>query len=180
MVARLHANDSEFAQKFAVVLHGEYQTSQEIQKTVFDILADTQKRGDEALIELTEKFDHLSLAQDDLRFSPDQIDHEANKASPEVVDALKFAHDRIRSHHIKQRPADDVYTDDLGVTLGTRWTPIDAVGIYVPGGLASYPSSVLMNAVPAKVAGVPRIAMVVPTPKGEINSAVMAAARTPG
>lgn len=180
MVARLHANDSEFAQKFAVILHGETQTSAKVQKIVFDILADVKKRGDDALIELTKKFDQLTLSQEALRFSPDQIEHEANKASPEVLDALKFAHDRIRSHHLKQFPQDHIYTDEQGVTLGTRWTPVDAVGIYVPGGLASYPSSVLMNAVPAKVAGVPRIAMVVPTPKGEINPAVMAAARIAG
>ena len=180
MVARLDANDSDFSQKFAAILHASQHASTQVQSTVTDILDQVRQRGDEALFELTEKFDHLSLTPNSMRFSQDQIVQEANKTDPKVRDALHFAHDRIKSHHQKQRPQDHIYTDDLGVTLGSRWTAIDAVGIYVPGGLASYPSSVLMNAVPAKVAGVSRIAMVVPTPNGQVNPAVLAAAQIAG
>src|SRR5690606_23979302 len=119
---------------------------------------------------LTNKFDRANVTAETLRFTEDEIDAAAASVSPEVLDALQFAHDRIRAHHEKQKPQDHIYTDALGVTLGTRWTPVDAVGLYVPGGLASYPSSVLMNAVPARVAGVERIAMVVPTPNGQLAS----------
>lgn len=180
MVARLDANESGFSQKFATILHASQHASTQVQATVTDILGQVRQRGDEALIELTEKFDHLTLTSDSMRFSQDQIAQEARKTDPNVLDSLHFAHDRIKSHHQKQRPQDHIYTDELGVTLGTRWTAIDAVGIYVPGGLASYPSSVLMNAVPAKVAGVSRIAMVVPTPNGVVNPAVLAAAQIAG
>jgi histidinol dehydrogenase len=122
----------------------------------------------------------MTLTAQTMRFTPEEIDAAAARISPEVREALQLAHDRIRAHHEKQKPQNHVYQDHLGVTLGTIWTAVEAVGIYVPGGLAAYPSSVLMNAVPARVAGAERIAMTVPTPRGEINDAVLAAAHIAG
>jgi histidinol dehydrogenase len=133
-----------------------------------------------AVAELTNKFDKAGVTPETLRFSEEEIAEAAARVTPDVREALQTAHDRIKSHHERQMPKDDLYTDALGVTLGSRWTAIDAVGIYVPGGLASYPSSVLMNAVPAKVAGVSRIAMVVPTPNGQLASAILCAAQIAG
>ncbi len=144
------------------------------------ILADVRARGDAAVIAYTARFDGLTPTPETLRFSDAEIDAAAAAVPAEVRAALETAHARIWAHHEKQKPVDHVYQDALGVTLGTLWTPVEAVGIYVPGGTASYPSSVLMNAVPAKVAGVERIAMVVPTPRGEVNPAVLAAARIAG
>jgi histidinol dehydrogenase len=115
-----------------------------------------------------------------MRFSQAEIDAAFDAITPEVRDALILAHRRITAHHEKQKPADHVYIDEIGVTLGSRWTPVEAAGLYVPGGLASYPSSVLMNAIPAKVAGVERLAIVVPTPRGVVNPAILAAARIAG
>jgi histidinol dehydrogenase len=132
------------------------------------------------VLDYTTRFDGVMLLPRTLRFSAAEIEAAADRVGAEVMAALRTAHDRIRAHHETQRPADHIYRDALGVTLGTRWTPVESVGIYVPGGLASYPSSVLMNAVPAAVAGVPRIAMAVPTPHGEVNDAVLAAARLAG
>src|SRR5690606_18991473 len=137
-------------------------------------------RGDEAVVELTNKFDKANVSAETLRFTAEEIASAAAQVPDNVRAALQTAHDRIKAHHQKQKPEDQLYTDALGVTLGTRWTAVDAVGIYVPGGLASYPSSVLMNAVPARVAGVERIAMVVPTPNGEIAPAILAAAEIAG
>ena len=139
-----------------------------------------RERGDAAVIEYTQKFDRLSLTPETLAFTSDEIDAATARIPAEVRAALQLAHDRITAHHQKQKPVDQIYEDHLGVTLGTIWTPVEAVGIYVPGGLAAYPSSVLMNAIPAKVAGATRIAMTVPTPRGEVNDAVLAAARMAG
>jgi histidinol dehydrogenase len=144
------------------------------------ILADVKARGDEAVLSYTDQFDKLPLTATTLAISSDEIETAAAAISGEVREALQTAHDRITAHHEKQKPLDHIYRDPIGVTLGTVWTPVESVGIYVPGGLASYPSSVLMNAVPAKVAGVSRIAMVVPTPRGEVNPAVLAAAKIAG
>jgi histidinol dehydrogenase len=137
-------------------------------------------RGDAAVVELTNRFDKSGVDETTLAFDPDEIEAAYKRTSQEVRDALHFAHDRIRAHHEKQKPADQLYVDATGVTLGARWTAVDAVGLYVPGGLASYPSSVLMNAIPARVAGAQRIAMVVPTPNGQYVSAVLAAAHIAG
>src|SRR5690606_30707569 len=142
--------------------------------------ADVRRRGDDAVVELTNRFDRTSFTAADLRISAEEIARAAASVSDKVRAALQTAHDRIQAHHEKQKPADHIYTDHLGVTLGSRWTPVDAVGIYVPGGLASYPSSVLMNAVPAKVAGAGRIAMVVPTAANRINPAVLLGAQSAG
>ncbi len=179
MVVRLNANAADFNAEF-VKLIGDEQQGIPVQKTVSDILEKVRANGDAALIELTEKFDHLSLSPQTLRFDEAEIETIAANTPDDIFMALKFAHGRITSHHQKQKPKDYIYTDEQDVTLGVRWTPVDAVGIYVPGGLASYPSSVLMNAVPAQVAGVKRIAMVVPTPNGEVNPAILCAAQIAG
>lgn len=180
MPVRLDTSAADFATEFAKLLAAKRESSVEVGEAVAAIIADVRTRGDAALIELTEKHDHVNLTSETLRFSADEIAKAAKSVDPKVRDALQFAHDRIRVHHEKQKPEDHIYQDALGVTLGSRWTAIESVGLYVPGGLASYPSSVLMNAIPANVAGVERIAMVVPTPVGKINPAVLAAAQIAG
>ncbi|QMV03167.1 histidinol dehydrogenase [Devosia sp. D6-9] len=180
MPSFLDTRDADFAARFQALLEGKRESSQEVGDTVAGIIADVRARGDEALVELTNKFDKANVTAETLRFSEAEIEEAAARVTPDVRSALETAHARIKAHHEKQKPVDHIYTDEIGVTLGTRWTAIEAVGIYVPGGLASYPSSVLMNAVPAKVAGVERIAMVVPTPRGEINAAILAAAKIAG
>ncbi|MFN4211274.1 MAG: histidinol dehydrogenase [Devosia sp.] len=180
MPIRLDSADSDFEQRFQDLLAGKRESSQDVNDTVAGIIADVRARGDVALVELTNKFDRSGVTAQTLRITEAEIDAAAARVTDEVRSALQTAHDRIRAHHEKQKPVDHIYTDHLGVTLGTRWTPVDAAGIYVPGGLASYPSSVLMNAVPAKVAGVERIAMVVPTPNGQISSAILLAAQIAG
>ena len=144
------------------------------------IIADVAARGDQALIELTRKFDRLDLDQAGLRVTADEIAAAHASCDRRALDALAFARDRIEAYHRRQLPKDDRFTDALGVELGYRWTAIEAVGLYVPGGTAAYPSSVLMNAVPAKVAGVPRLVMVVPAPDGKLSPLVLAAARLAG
>jgi len=180
MPSFLDTRDADFAARFQALLDGKRESSQEVGDVVAGIIADVRQRGDAAVVELTNKFDKANVTPATLRFTQEEIDKAAARTSPKVREALETAHARIQAHHEKQKPVDHIYTDEIGVTLGTRWTPIEAVGIYVPGGLASYPSSVLMNAVPAKVAGVDRIAMVVPTPNGEINDAILAAAKIAG
>lgn len=181
MHLRLDSADSDFEPLFQHLLDGKRESSQDVNDIVAGIIADVRARGDAAVLELTNRFDRTSFSSAaELRISAAEIDAAAARVSPEVRSALQTAHDRIRAHHEKQKPVDDIYTDHLGVTLGTRWTAVDAVGIYVPGGLATYPSSVLMNAVPAKVAGVARIAMVVPTPDGQIAAPILLAAKIAG
>lgn len=180
MPIRLDSADIDFEERFVALLEGKRESSQDVNDTVAGIIADVRTRGDAAVIELTNKFDRTHFTSADLRIPEAEIDAAAARVTSEVRAALQTAHDRIRAHHEKQKPVDHIYTDHLGVTLGTRWTPVDAVGIYVPGGLATYPSSVLMNAVPAKVAGVERIAMVVPTPNGQIAAAILLAAKIAG
>ncbi|WP_395821120.1 histidinol dehydrogenase [Devosia sp.] len=180
MPVRLDSRDPGFAADFETLLGSKREASEEVGATVAAILADIRERGDEALLAYTEKFDQVPLTAATLAFSADEIAAATARIPGNVRSALNVAHDRIKAHHEKQRPLDHVYQDHLGVTLGTLWTAVDAVGIYVPGGLAAYPSSVLMNAVPAKVAGCIRIAMVVPTPRGEVNDAVLAAAHIAG
>ncbi len=180
MSFRLDSRDGNFASDFEALLNSKRETSEEVGATVAAIIADVRARGDAAVLELTEKFEKFPVTHETLRFTTDEIDAAAARIPAEVRDALQVAHDRITAHHEKQKPLDHVYQDHLGVTLGTIWTPVEAVGIYVPGGLAVYPSSVLMNAVPARVAGASRIAMTVPTPGGEVNDAVLAAAKIAG
>jgi histidinol dehydrogenase len=180
MPFRLDSRHAGFAEEFETLLGSKREVSEEVGATVSAILRDVKARGDEAVLAYTGQFDRLPLTAATLAFSQDEIDSAEAETSAKIREALQFAHDRIRAHHEKQKPLDHVYEDALGVTLGTVWTPVEAVGIYVPGGTASYPSSVLMNAVPAKVAGVERIAMAVPTPGGEVNPAVLAAAKIAG
>jgi histidinol dehydrogenase len=154
--------------------------SEDVDQAVRAIIEDVVVKGDEALIDYTYRFDGLALQPETLRISNEEIDAAKAQCSKEALEALALAKERIEVYHHAQRPQDSLTTDALGVTLGWRWTAIESVGLYVPGGRASYPSSVLMNAVPAKVAGVPRVAMVVPTPRGETNPLVLAAARLAG
>ncbi len=154
--------------------------SEEVATVVREILVAVKARGDKALIEYTNRFDDVALTPETLKFSAQEIAQAERKLAPELRAALERAAHRIRRYHEKQRPEDQRYTDESGVTLGWQYKPLTSVGLYVPGGKASYPSSVLMNAVPAKVAGVDRIVMVVPTPKGEVNPAVLVAASIAG
>lgn len=180
MPQRLSTTQPDFEAKFSRFLTAKREVSADVDNAVREIIADVRQRGDDALIAFTSRFDHLDLTADRLRVGGDEIEAAFASASEETKAALHLAHDRIASHHERQRPKNDSYTDALGVELGHRWTAVESVGLYVPGGLASYPSSVLMNAVPAKVAGVPRIVMVVPSPRGEMNPLVLAAARIAG
>ncbi|WP_134494085.1 histidinol dehydrogenase [Microvirga pakistanensis] len=180
MAQRLDARDASFPKAFAALLSAKREVSEDVDQTVRVIIEDVVARGDEALIDYTYRFDGLALQPETLRISDEEIDAAEAQCSRETLEALALAKERIEVYHRAQRPQDSQTTDALGVTLGWRWTAIESVGLYVPGGRASYPSSVLMNAVPAKVAGVPRIAMVVPTPRGETNPLVLAAARLAG
>ncbi|WP_230531256.1 histidinol dehydrogenase [Microvirga roseola] len=180
MAQRLDAREASFPQAFAALLAAKREVSEDVDQAVRAIIEDVVARGDEALIDYTYRFDGLALQPETLRISDAEIDAAEAQCPKEALEALALAKERIEVYHRAQRPQDSMTTDALGVTLGWRWTAIESVGLYVPGGRASYPSSVLMNAVPAKVAGVPRVAMVVPTPKGETNPLVLAAARLAG
>ncbi len=180
MPVRLDSREDGFEAAFTSLLMLKRETSEDVARTVSEIIFDVRRRGDDAVVELTNRYDRTEITVDQLRISAEEIEAADRRVTPEVRGALEFARDRIRAHHEKQLPQSGTYVDAAGVTLGTRWSPIDAVGIYVPGGLAAYPSSVLMNAVPAMVAGVPRIAMVVPTPDGLIAAPILAAAKMAG
>lgn len=172
--------DPEFEAAFQAVLGAKREDSPDVDAIVADIIADVRERGDAAVIELTAKFDRLELDAAGLRFSEAEIDGFCAQVSDEDRAALELAADRICAYHSPQMPEDALWTDDVGAQLGWRWTPVSAAGLYVPGGIATYPSSVLMNAIPAKVAGVGRLAMVVPTPDGAVNPLVLLAARIAG
>ncbi|WP_281709006.1 histidinol dehydrogenase [Phaeobacter italicus] len=176
----LNTADADFEQAFTALLGAKREDSPDVDAIVADIIADVRARGDAALVELTEKFDRMSLTADRLQISEAEIDAAIENVSAEERAALELAAERIRAYHARQMPADDEWQDDTGATLGWRWSAVSAAGLYVPGGLASYPSSVLMNAIPAKVAGVERLAMVVPTPDGQVNPLVLLAARLSG
>jgi len=170
----------DFEPEFSALLAAKREDSPDVDAAVAGIIADVRIRGDAALIELTEKFDRVTLTRDTIRLSAEEVAQAADQVPADVRAALELAASRIRAYHTRQMPEDASWTDDAGATLGWRWSPVSAAGLYVPGGLATYPSSVLMNAVPAKVAGVPRLAMVVPTPDGALNPAVLAAAQIAG
>lgn len=180
MALLLSSTQADFKVQFDAFLKTKREVSQDVTADVDHIIAKVIDEGDDALHELTLRFDQLDTREKGLAIPQDKLDEAFDAIAPDVRDALQLAHDRIFSHHQRQMPKDDYYKDDLGVELGSRWTAIDAVGLYVPGGTASYPSSVLMNAVPAKVAGVPRIVMVAPAQRGELNPAVLAAAKIAG
>src|SRR5436305_3845391 len=180
MPIRLDARAPDFAEKFRAFLDTKRETSADVEQAVRAITADVAARGDTALIELTMKFDRVDLERVGLRVSLEEIAAARAACELRALDALSLARERIEAFHKRQLPKDDRFVDPLGVELGHRWTAIEAVGLYVPGGTAAYPSSVLMNAVPAKVAGVPRVVMVVPAPDGKLNPLVLAAAKLSG
>ena len=180
MAIRLDVRDPGFDAAFAALLATKREVSEDVDAVVRDIIAAVVTGGDAALIDATRRFDRLELDAARLAVGEDEVDAAHARCDPDAVAALRLARDRIEAYHARQLPADGHYVDALGVELGHRWTAIGAVGLYVPGGTASYPSSVLMNAVPARVAGVPRIVMVVPSPGGVLNPLVLAAARIAG
>src|ERR1700733_62299 len=180
MAIRLDTRSADFAQQFRAFLDGKRETSADVEAAGRVIVNIAAARVDPALKAYTQKFDRLDLDRVGLKVTADEIAAALADCAPAALDALKLARDRIEVFHRRQMPRDDSFTDPLGVELGSRWTAIDAVGLYVPGGTAAYPSSVLMNAVPAKVAGVPRIVMVVPASGGVLNPLVLAAAELAG
>ena len=180
MTLRLDATAADFDARFADLLAMKREVSEDVDAAARDIIADVVSRGDAALIDLSKKFDRIDLAERGLAIGKAEIEAAVAACPKAALDALDVAHGRIVAFHQRQKPQDLRFTDEAGVELGWRWTAVEAVGLYVPGGTASYPSSVLMNAVPAKVAGVPRIVMVVPTPDGAIDPLVLAAASRAG
>lgn len=176
----LSTQDTDFQERFDAVLGMKREDSPDVDAVVAEIISDVRARGDAAVLDLTRKFDRLDLEAGGLRFTAEEVAAECAKVSKEDRAALELAADRIRAYHSRQIPQDAEWTDDAGARLGWRWTAIEAAGLYVPGGLASYPSSVLMNAIPAKVAGVSRLAIVVPTPDGVVNPLVLLAAEIAG
>src|SRR3954452_15492109 len=180
MPIRLDSRSADFAARFDAFLATKREASSDVDQAVRAIIADVRSNGDRALIELSRKFDRIDLDKVGLRVSAAELDAATAACDKRSLDALRVARDRIQAYHQRQKPKDDRFTDALGVELGHRWTAIEAVGLYVPGGTAAYPSSVLMNAVPAKVAGVPRVVMVVPSPDNKLVPLVLAAARLAG
>ena len=176
----LSSREADFEARFAALLSMKREEAEDVDQAVADIIADVRTRGDGAVIDLTARFDKLNLTPETLAFSPAEIAAEVAKVSPEDRAALELAADRIRAYHERQRPEDASWTDAAGATLGWRWTPVSAAGLYVPGGTASYPSSVLMNAIPARVAGVERLVIACPTPGGVVNPLVLLAAQISG
>ena len=176
----LNTADPGFEAAFQTLLGQKREEAEDVDQAVAGIIADVRSRGDQAVIDLSQRFDRLSLTPDTLAFSQAEIDTEIAKVLPEDRAALDLAATRIRAYHERQKPQDESWTDGTGATLGWRWTPVSAAGLYVPGGLASYPSSVLMNAIPAKVAGVERLIIACPTPDGKVNPLVLLAARIAG
>jgi histidinol dehydrogenase len=180
MPIRLDTRAADFPQRFRVFLDAKREVSEDVEQAARAIIADVIARGDRALVDLTRRFDRLDLDAAGLRVSAAEIAAATKACDAGALAALKLARERIEAYHRRQRPADERFVDALGVELGHRWTAIEAVGLYVPGGTAAYPSSVLMNAVPAKVAGVPRLVMTVPATDGTLNPLVLAAAALAG
>jgi histidinol dehydrogenase len=180
MPVLLNAQDPEFETQFQALLSAKREDSPDVDHIVAGIIQDVRDRGDDAVLELTAKFDRLDLTADTMRFSEAEVEQYIATVSPEDRAALELAAQRIRAYHERQMPEDAFWIDESGAELGWRWTPVSAAGLYVPGGLASYPSSVLMNAIPAKVAGVERLAITVPTPDGVVNALVLLAAKLSG
>jgi histidinol dehydrogenase len=180
MAMALDMRSADFERRFQALLAAKRESSADIDVAVADIIDDVRARGDAALAELSLRFDRVEIGRLGLKVGLDEIDAAVAACETAALEALSLAHARIMDFHLRQKPADVRFTDALGVELGWRWRPIDAVGLYVPGGAASYPSSVLMNAVPAKVAGCRRLAMVMPAPDGQTNPLALAAARIAG
>ena len=180
MPIRLTSHSADFSERFNAFLDMKREVSADIDASARAIVDDVAKHGDAALIAATKKFDRLDVAAGGLRITLAELEGAVKACDTATLDALKFARDRIEVFHKRQLPKDERFTDAAGVELGWRWSAIEAVGLYVPGGTAAYPSSVLMNAVPAKVAGVGRVVMVVPSPDGKLNPLVLAAAQLGG
>ena len=180
MAVALDMQSADFDERFAALVAAKRETSADVDLTVADIIDDVRHRGDVALAELSLRFERIEIGRIGLKIGAAEIEAAIGACEKTALEALKLAHARVMDFHLRQKPADLFFTDPLGVELGWRWRPIDAVGLYVPGGAATYPSSVIMNAVPAKVAGCRRLAMVMPTPDGHINPLVLAAARIAG
>jgi histidinol dehydrogenase len=180
MPLRLDSQSADFSTRFRSLLAVKREAAQDVEQSVRGIIADVKARGDRALFDLTAKFDRIDLAKIGLRVTAAEIDAAAAKCEPQALAALKLARERIEAYHLRQKPIDERFTDALGVEMGAKWTAIEAVGLYVPGGTAAYPSSVLMNATPAKVAGCARLVMVVPAPDGKLSPLVLAAAKLAG
>ncbi len=176
----LSSSDAGFEVAFQTLLGQKREEAEDVDQAVASIIADVRTRGDQAVVDLTARFDRLTLTPETLAFSKAEINAEIAKVSAEDRAALELAADRIRAYHKRQKPQDESWTDAAGATLGWRWTPVSAAGLYVPGGTASYPSSVLMNAIPARVAGVERLVITCPTPDGLVNPLVLLAARIAG
>lgn len=180
MARRLDARAPDFARDFAALISAKRETEEDVAQAVRAIIADVRARGDAALIELTAKFDRMTLTAQTLRVTAKEMAEAEAQCSAETLKALDIAAKRIEDYHRRQIPKDETYTDEIGARLGWRWTALDSVGLYVPGGTASYPSSVLMNAIPARAAGVARIVMVTPASGGKVNPLVLAAAKRAG
>jgi histidinol dehydrogenase len=180
MAIRLDTRAIDFTERFRAFLDTKREPSADVEAAVRAIVDDVAARGDQALYDCTRRFDQFDLERAGLRVTEHEIAAAVKRCEQRTLDALSLARERIEQFHRRQIPQNDRFTDALGVELGARWTAIEAVGLYVPGGTAAYPSSVLMNAVPAKVAGVPRIVMVVPAPGGVLSPLVLAAAKLAG
>jgi histidinol dehydrogenase len=180
MAVALDMQSADFDERFAALVAAKRETSADVDLTVADIIDDVRDRGDVSLAELSLRFERIEIGRIGLKIAAAEIEAAIGACERTALEALKLAHARVMDFHLRQKPADLFFTDPLGVELGWRWRPIDSVGLYVPGGAATYPSSVIMNAVPAKVAGCRRLAMVMPTPDGAINPLVLAAAQIAG
>lgn len=180
MPFQMSTRDAGFEAAFAALLGQKREDAPDVDAAVAAIIADVRARGDAAVFDLTRRFDRLDLTPQTMAFSQAEMNREIAKVGPEDRAALELAADRIQAYHARQMPQDEMWQDDSGATLGWRWTPVSAAGLYVPGGLASYPSSVLMNAIPARVAGVGRVVVTCPTPGGVVNPLVLLAARIAG
>ncbi len=180
MAISLDMSAADFEPRFRALLEAKRESALDVDAAVAAIIADVRARGDAALVEYTLRFDRVDLTQSGFRIGEKEVDAAVAACDSKALRALEFAHERVLAYHRRQTPSDVAFVDALGVELGWRWRAVDSVGLYVPGGVASYPSSVIMNAAPAKVAGCRRIAMVVPTPEGKLNPLVLAAARIAG
>ncbi|MGD1017554.1 MAG: histidinol dehydrogenase [Roseiarcus sp.] len=180
MAISLDMAAADFGPRFRALLDAKRESALDVDAAVAAIIADVRARGDAALVEYTLRFDRFDLARSGFRIAEKEVDAAVSACDSKALRALEFAHERVLAYHRRQTPSDVAFVDALGVELGWRWRAVDSVGLYVPGGVASYPSSVIMNAAPAKVAGCRRIAMVVPTPEGKLNPLVLAAARIAG
>ena len=180
MPSFLNTKDADFDARFTALLGQKREDSPDVDDAVAAIIAEVRARGDAAVLDLTARLDKLALTPETMAFTKAEIEAEIAKVAPEDRAALELAADRIRAYHTRQLPQDALWQDATGATLGWRWTPVSAAGLYVPGGLASYPSSVLMNAIPAKVAGVKRLVVTCPTPGGVVNPLVLLAAQIAG